>query len=357
MKSLLDNKKKYIGSLLFLILLIGITFFIFLKDNDLKMLWQTIQQANPIYIALGILAMFGFIACEGLNLKVIFQSFGKQIPFLRCYKYAFISFYFSSITPGSSGGQPMQLYYMNKDNINLSLSSLTIFIIVFIWQIAELGFNFVMFVLNHTFVLKHAQGMGILIIYGIVFNLLLLTLILLAVFSKTILKRFLTWGIRILSKMKIIKYPEQVLQSINHQIAQYQSNAQHMKNNSTVLWKVLLITLLQLSCQYVVPFCVYKAFGFHQYNILEMMTIQALLSLAVGSLPLPGAVGVSEGGFMMLYRIFFTSSMLLPAMMLSRGISFYFMLLFSGAVVILVQLHTQKRQSQPTHTGLSGNPL
>lgn len=346
MKNLLEDKKKYIGSLLFLGLLIGVTFYLFLKDNNPVQLWGIIRRANPLYIALGILAMLGFVACEGFSLRIILNSLGQKLSFLRCYKYAFIAFYYSSITPASSGGQPMQLYYMKKDNINLSLSSLTIFIIVFVYQIAELSFGFSMFLLKHDFVTEHVRGIGILLIYGIAFNLVLLCAILTAVFSKTLLKRFLNWGVLLLHRIKIIKQPERVLESLNQQIAEYQQGAAHIRKHPAVLLKVLIITLIQLACEFIVPFFVYRAFGLQEYSPLEILAVQSLLTLAVGSLPLPGAVGASESGFMLLFKIFFGSSLLLPAMMLSRGISFYLMLLISGTISVFVHILSQKKNAK-----------
>jgi hypothetical protein len=35
----------------------------------------------------------------------------------KVMRYSFIGFFFSGITPSASGGQPAQIYYMNKDNM------------------------------------------------------------------------------------------------------------------------------------------------------------------------------------------------------------------------------------------------
>lgn len=45
----------------------------------------------------------------------MFHSLGEKAGFLQCIKYAFVGFFYSGITPSASGGQPMQLYYMNRD--------------------------------------------------------------------------------------------------------------------------------------------------------------------------------------------------------------------------------------------------
>lgn len=65
-----------------------------------------------------------------------------------------------------------------------------------------------------------------------------------------------------------------------------------------------------------------------------IMVRQALLSLVVTAVPLPGAVGVSEGIFAVLYKHLIPAKMLMPVLVLSRGISFYGFLIISGAAVL-----------------------
>ena len=55
-------------------------------------------------------------------------------------------------------------------------------------------------------------------------------------------------------------------------------------------------------------------------------------------LPIPGAVGVSETVYMKVFRNVFKEGFLLPSMVLSRGISFYGIVLLSSIVVIAVQI-------------------
>lgn len=346
------ERKSYWGSLLLMAVLAAVTFYIFLKDNSLEDLVQVIRQANPLFIGLGLAAMLGFIACEAASVRTVLNSLGQKLSFRRCYKYAFVAFYYSSITPASSGGQPMQLYHMKKDGLNLSFGSLTILIIVFVYQIAELGFGLVMFFLKPSLIMENLHGMGILLLYGVLFNAVLLTIMLTAVFSKTLSKKLVNGAVHLLTKLKILKHPETVLESVNHQIEEYQQGAAHIRTHPVILIQVLLLTFLQLACSFIVPYFVYKAFGLNGYSVLDVLAIQSMLTLAVGSLPLPGAVGASESGFMMLYKIFFPAQMLLPAMLLSRGISFYAMLLISGVVAIAAQL-LLSRQPIPKACSLS----
>ena len=68
------------------------------------------------------------------------------------------------------------------------------------------------------------------------------------------------------------------------------------------------------------------------------------------SLPLPGVVGAQEGGFVTLFRLFFGAELVLPAMLMSRGISFYAFLLISGGVSMAVHIqflkHRQRQRAE-----------
>ena len=78
---------------------------------------------------------------------------------------------------------------------------------------------------------------------------------------------------------------------------------------------------------------------------LELVGAQALLTLATSSLPLPGAVGATEGGFVTLFALFFGASLVTPAVLVSRGISFYAFLLISAGVTLTVHLRTRKNRA------------
>lgn len=64
------------------------------------------------------------------------------------------------------------------------------------------------------------------------------------------------------------------------------------------------------------------------------------MTLAVSNLPLPGAVGASEGGFVTAMTLFFGPALVTPAVLVSRGISFYSFLIISGGITLLVHLRS-----------------
>ena len=52
----------------------------------------------------------------------------------KCYKYAVGAFFSASITPSSSGGDPMAFYLMTKDKIPVSHSAIALFTKLMVYQ-------------------------------------------------------------------------------------------------------------------------------------------------------------------------------------------------------------------------------
>ncbi len=93
---------------------------------------------------------------------------------------------------------------------------------------------------------------------------------------------------------------------------------------------------------YSVAYWVYRSFGFYQYNILQIVGLQAVLFGTVSGIPSPGAVGVSEGGFIAIFKNVFPETLISSAMMLNRGINFYLLMIISMISVIISTLRTKE---------------
>ena len=64
-----------------------------------------------------------------------------------------------------------------------------------------------------------------------------------------------------------------------------------MKDHKVVIWNVVLITFSKgLPC-FLLPGFVYKAFGLHGAHIYDVVMLQAVVSVSVDMLPLPGVWG------------------------------------------------------------------
>lgn len=332
------NKKSYWGSLLFLAVLLGITLFMIFKDHSIQEIGGMMKGVKPVFLFIGLGMMFLYVGCEAFSSYMTMRALKQPVKFRQCCGYSFAGFYFASITPTSSGGQPMQLYYMTRDRMSVSSSSLTLLLNTIAYQLVLLLYGGIMFLWNGSFLRESVMGVQLLLIYGVASNLIMVSLFLAVLFSPKLVGRLVDKLIRLLSRLHILKRPDRITEKANQQLEEYARGADYIKQHPLHLLKILAVCTLQITALFMVPYWVYRAFGLAGWGPVKMIAVQAVLTLAVSSLPLPGAVGASENTFVRLFKIFFAADLLLPAMLLCRTVSFYLFLLISGGVTAVLQL-------------------
>ena len=322
----MEKVKKLLRNLILFIVLIVLTFYIILKDQDISGIMKIIVDAKKEFILIGILAMCIYVICEAVNIGRTLKALNEKSNFFKNIKYALIGFFFSAITPAASGGQPMQIYYMHKEKISVANSTLTLLINLTCVQIVTLSIAFISLIFNYQYL---NTGLIWLFVIGVTLNMSALALLLISIFTK--------------------KMTEGLIEKenkIRNELTKYQGNAEYIKKNKLVIFKNLITTYVQYILFYSVSYWVYCAFGLSQHNALEVITMQAILYATVSGIPSPGAVGVTEGGFMAIFSSLFPETMLESAMMLNRGINFYLLVAISAIVVIINVLKDKKEEKE-----------
>lgn len=330
--------KQTIRNLIVFILLICLTFFLIFKDENIPEILKIATNVDQKYILIAILAMFVFILCETLNIGRVLKELGEKSNFIKNIKYTLIGFFFSAITPAASGGQPMEIYYMHKEDIKVANSTLALLIHLWSFQIITISFGIISTILNFEVV---KGGLIYLVILGIMLNSIALTLLAISIFSKKLSEGVIKAAVKILKLLKI-KNIEEKQEKLEAELEKYQESAKYIKAHKLIMLKTLLTTVVQIIVYYSIPYWVYRSFGFCQYNIFQIITLQAVLYATVSGIPSPGAVGVSEGGFIEIFKNVFPNTMISGAILLNRGISFYAFVLISGIVIIINTLTSKK---------------
>ena len=304
------------------------------KDQELSEIISDLRSADPLWITIGAAAAVLFVSGESSIIHYMLRVLDQKTSFLRCLKYSFIGFFFSYITPSSTGGQPMQMYHMKKDKIKIGYSTLIMLLITIAYKsvLVLLALGFLIF--NFDTVALYAGDMKWLIVLGFTLNLSFIILLLL-VFLKPIWARAL--GIKtvdLLTKLHIMKrrnkekYTEKLIRICDT----YAMGADYIKKNLWVVFNVFVMTALQRICLFSITWIIYKAYGMSGTSYIDILTIQIMIAVAVEMLPLPGAAGITEGCFLLAFTEIFTLERVKPALLISRGLNFY-LILFIGAIV------------------------
>lgn len=302
----MKKTKKMIRNLILFIALIILTFFIILKDANILEIFYAFISAKKGFILVAIICMVLYFVCEAINIGRTLKALGEKSSFLSNIKYTLIGFFFSSITPAASGGQPMQIYYMHKDNISVANSTLALLINLSCMQITTISIALFSLCFNYKYL---NTALIWLFTIGIMLNLSALILLLISIFSKRMTKWLINVSLKVLKFFRI-KNIEAKKERFEKELEKYQGSADYIKQNKKLVIKNLLTTYLQFIIYYSISYWVYCSLGLKEHNIFEIITMQSILFATVSGIPSPGAVGVSEGGFIALYRKIFPREML-----------------------------------------------
>ena len=347
-KSKKNDKRFRILSMLFMLALIAVTLFVILSDTSLGEIWTAVQSSDPLWLlgALGasLFASLMFVVALHIALRALY---GRPISLLRNIGFGFVGQYYTAITPAGVAGQPMQLYYMLAYGVEVSYASLSLLLVNAAHQLVVLLIPTVLFPFRAGLILDNLGAFLWLFILGSLINIGLILFLLFAMFSKSFAGRIVHKVITMLTKIRIVKQPEKIEQRVSEQIALYQKGADVFRAHKWLLVGELVSYILLLGSQFVIPYFIYRAFHLTAFGMIDFIALQSVLYLAVCFLPIPGSAGASESGFMKLFRVLFQSALIVPAMLLSRVASFYFILILSGAISFAMQMVLSYRKKHP----------
>lgn len=332
------KNKKYIFNVLFLIVLMAGTGYFLLKDQEITEIIKYIKQADKKYLLLGFCLVMIYVSFESVIIHYLMNSLSYAIKFIHCLKYSFIGFFVSAITPSATGGQPAQLYYMSGDGISMAVSSLVLMVVTVAYKIVLLVLGILMFVIKYDFVMDHISNIALIMIYGVAVNLVVIGFLLFVIFKQSFAKKSIGKFILFLGRIRLLKNHKKLLKKVINSISKYEDGAIYLKEHKGVFLVVFIITFIQRVALFSVTYAVYKAFGLTGYSVVEIIILQLIISIAVDNLPLPGGMGASEGIFMIFFKEIFTPAYITAGLLLSRGLSYYLIIVIGGIITAFAQL-------------------
>ena len=333
---MLDKKtKKHIGSLLVLVGLIALTFYMLLRNLNPGDLLSVFKNANPWYLLAGFAMVLIFLAGEGQCYRVMLGSLGERIRFFPSFTYACIDFYFSAITPSATGGQPAVVYYMGKDGVPIAKGGMVLLLYTVIYKAVLMTLGIAAVCISPGLILHGEWYFKLLFAFGITVNIIVMAVFLLAMFSRTLMLRVCRFLVVFGHKIHLVKHPADKLTALEHHLEEYRASADYIRKNPAMPVKVYLWAMVQRLAMFSVAFWVYRSLGYSALSLVELIVIQVVISIAVDSLPLPGAVGAAEKMFLTLYGTIYSAGMLEPALLLTRGLNYYGCLILCSIVCIV----------------------
>jgi uncharacterized protein (TIRG00374 family) len=341
LKSFILKNKKIVANAVFLVLVFAFTMhYVFHgTEGDISTLWEKVQMADVWWLLLAVAFIVLFVAGESYIIHYMLRTLSIHTRKFTCFLYSCVGFFFSCITPASSGGQPAQLYYMKKNKISLPVATVVLMIVTVTFKMVLVVVGLWLLIFDRTFISKYLSGILPVFYLGTLLNVICVISMLVLIFDSKLAKRIVVTLVRLLEKSHLMKHKEGRVERYEASMDTYSSTAKYLKGHIPVIVNVFLVTLLQRFAYFFVTYCIYKSFHLKGTSMYDVVMLQAVISVCVEMLPLPGGMGISEALFNAIYLPVFGGAFLLPGMVLSRSLSFYTELFLCAIFTIFAHIY------------------
>lgn len=308
-----------------------IVLYVVLKD-DFPSILQALSTANLWWIVVAILCYFLYLLLKSV---VLYQNVKQELPHYRFYdslRHNVITQFFNGVTPFSTGGQPMEVYMLNKKGMKVSRATNLILQTFLYYQVALVLFGFLAVVVNlklnlfaSVSILNHFIFLGFLIN-----TIVVIVTFVVAFFPKVdgfILRNLLTF----LNKIHLIKDLPAAREKWQEHLSEFSSCANNIRQNKKMFVEGVVIHFISLACLYIIP--IFLAFSMREYHSINVINtlIASAYTMVIGSfVPIPGASLGIEFGFMNLFGVFFKGSILPALLLIWRFITYYLGVILGG---------------------------
>ena len=337
---------KKIGNLLFLVAVFWLTLYSVFYGEDLRQIFQFLHQANLVYVIPGIACVLLYIAGEAVILFYLLRTQNIRTPFLRCCLFSCTGFFYSSITPSASGGQPMQLLLMRRDRIPVAVSTVVLAIVTITYKLVLVLLGAAVLLFRPASLMVYLEPVESVVVLGLVLNVICVLVLFLLVFDPHIVRILATKLLSLINRLRPLPNYEKQSQRINRVIGQYQGAADFFRSQTHTVVHVFLITVIQRFALFLITWFTYRAFSLSGASLPLITGLQSMISVAADMLPFPGGMGISENLFLDIFQPIFGEDLVIPAMMISRSISYYTQLLICGAVTAVSSLLLRPKDKQ-----------
>lgn len=305
---------------------------------------SALLSANGWVLLLGVPLMVLFVCCEAKATHSILRSLGCAQPFRRCCYYSSVGFFFSTITPSATGGQPAQILAMSRDGVPTASGALDMLLVTIGYNTAAMAYGVFALFAAGSFTDRLGGQVGLLLGLGLAVFAALDIAMFLFLFLPGPTRRLCRWCIGLAARVCPSLDRAALEEKMEEHLREYRRGADLIRKAPVLLVKVVALSAAQLACSYAIPYVVFRAFGLTGFSLMEILALQALCSIAVGYLPLPGSAGAAENVFLRSFLLIFGEGLVAPAMILSRTMSCY-LVLVATAVILLAGRSLRKRHA------------
>lgn len=338
--------KRTLFNLIFLVLCFAATIYYVFHDQNFEDLMSYLSSAHWSYWVGGVALVVAFILSESAIIFYMLKSLKQEVRLAHCCLYSFVGFFFSLITPSASGGQPAQVVFMKKDNIPIHVSTMVLLIVTIAYKLVLVIFGLGVLFVKPPHIMLFLTPVLPWIYLGIFLNVICVSVMLALVFCPEMTRRLVMACFRLVNRLfhspKVASFEARIEKSMDG----YKDASEYFRDNTKVIINVILITVLQRCFLFFITYLVFLSFGLIHVDMSQVVVLQAMISVAVDMLPMPGGMGISEHLFERIFIMISGANLTTPILIVSRGISYYTQLIISAIFTALAYLVVFKKEKE-----------
>ena len=324
------QQKHILGDALLFAAVLGLTLYAVFRGRDLGDVADAVRDCDGRWLIPAVGCVAAFIGGESVIVRLLLRSCGQRLGPGKCFLVSSAGFFFSAVTPSAGGGQPMQVYFLCRERVPVPVSAVTLMAVTITYKLVLVLTGLFAALFRLDWLRARFGGAMALFWLGFVLTAGFTALLLILVFHPHLARRAADGTLGLLERLRILRRNDARRERLHAAMDRYHETAGFFKSRMGLMALVLAITFLQRFALFTVPWLVYRGFGLTGHGWADLAMTQAMIAVAADMLPLPGGMGVTEGLFLTVFEPAF-GALVLPAMVLSRGVEFYCRLLLSAA--------------------------
>lgn len=296
------NKKYTIGIILLTATLL--IFGIFFSDG-VDSLNKAIKNIEPKFFLIMFVIMLIYWLMQSFITMQLANNLGQKFGVINAIKTFMIGEFFSAITPLATGGQPMQLIYMNSVGVSTGIGTSILGVQLFFYHIARLIISFSLTIYHADFFYFGGYAFTYFLIFGFVLNTSFAFFMAMAAFKPKFVKKMAHGLFSFLTKIKILKESETRIKKINEEVDSFNEAMKQFKGqNITFYVNLILQNMASFLFLYGVTHYIFKSFGVDLKSVTMTLATVSSVQMASAYLPMPGGSFGAEGMFYLMFSAF-----------------------------------------------------
>lgn len=294
--------------------------------GEISNILDIILKVNLIWLSLAILCILLYWVFEAKTLHIMLQTYDEDFSYLEVLKLVVSTQFFNGITPFSTGGQPFQIYVLSQRS-KLPISSITSAsihnFIIYQTVLVIMGSLAIMSRFIFNVFPTNPKGLNIVAISGFSLNLIIISALIIIAISPRLTQKGLSILYFLIGISPLKNRLNKIQNSWNKNVCEFHKDILTLMSNRDMYFKALGLNILKLLSFYTVAYFISLSVGFNAITIFQALIASAYVMLITSIIPLPGASGGAEMGFLVFFGTFIVGPQATAIMLLWRFITYY----------------------------------